>query len=114
MTSWRHGNIFLSGNTADNTIELLFNFDLAYVLLSLNGVVGPRIALVRKAEVDIGIEDSDARGPEEGAVTDYISVAQKVPMRMADPELHGPDMPTRFECLCGGPNDCVFCRDSEA
>tara|TARA_B110001452_G_scaffold262502_1_gene262630 strand:+ start:131 stop:1006 length:876 start_codon:yes stop_codon:yes gene_type:complete len=93
-----------------NTLGLLFNFDLAYVLLSLNGVVGPRVTLSRGTEANIEIDDDE---PDFEDTEDAIRVPSRVPMRMADQALHGQSLPARFECLCrGDDDDCVFCRDA--
>ena len=110
----------LSGpNMVSCRMSFLFDFDAGHVLLALNGVVGPRLDLVPQSEILICIEDIDARGPpadaDDPVVTDLISAPSRVPMRMADPDLHDHDDPMDLKPAHMGmcPGYGCFCQEED-
>ena len=113
----------LSGpNMVSCRLSFLFDFDAGHVLLALNGVVGPRLDLraeVPLSEILICIEDMDARGPpadrHDPVVTDMISAPSRVPMRMADPDLHDRDDPMDLKPAHMGmcPGYGCFCQEED-
>ena len=129
--AWQHSPNLVR-HAANNTLGLLFNFEggANYVILSMNGVVGPRLELDptklptdgdgapvlrgKSREIEIDIYDNDARGPDAYGIPpprDEVSFPPRVPMRMADPELHGLTLDPKFDGMCrGGSGGCPVCN----